>query len=319
MRLVYYLRDGEGAGRVGLARDETARSPILDLEAAARRLGARALLPRPTPRQIIGLGSDRLVQLSRAARALWREIDRDRRLYRRLTVDSSSLRFLPPIPDPEKIICIGQNYLDHCREQGVPVPRSPIIFAKFLPALIGHGEAVRLPTISRKVDFEAELAFVIGTEGRHIPAARAYRYVAGYMPLNDVSARDLQFADGQWVRGKSCDTFAPCGPALVTRDEVPDPQRLDIGLILNEQPMQDSSTRNLIFNVPYLVSFLSQAFTLKPGDIVSTGTPPGVGCFRKPPLFLKPGDTMTVWIEKLGRLTNPVEGERSRAHGRVLG
>jgi 2-keto-4-pentenoate hydratase/2-oxohepta-3-ene-1,7-dioic acid hydratase in catechol pathway len=315
MRLVTYSRNGKGEPRVGIARDESPEAPILDLARSARRLSAGPAARARSVKELLAMGQPALARLARAARSLWAEIGRSARLQRELLAQPDRIRFLPPIPDPEKVICVGQNYLDHCREQNAPVPKSPIIFSKFIPSLIGHGQTVRLPAISEKVDFEAELAFVIGAEGRHIPEERAYRHVAGYMCLNDVSARDLQFSDGQWVRGKSCETFAPCGPALVTRDEVGDPQALRIGLLLNGQTMQDSSTRNLIFNVPYLVSFLSRVFTLKPGDIVSTGTPPGVGCFRKPPVFLKPGDQMTVWIERLGRLTSKVEPERAR--GRV--
>ncbi len=309
MRLVSYTVDGEGTARVGILRDESAEGPILDLERSARALGVPGLPRRTSIRGLLSLGGGVLGRLSRSARALWASLDRSPGRARRVLIDGSRARFLPPIPDPEKIICIGQNYIDHCREQDAPVPKSPIIFAKFTPALTGHREPVRLPRISQKVDFEAELAVVIGAEARRVSREKAYRHVAGYMPLNDVSARDLQFSDGQWVRGKSCDTFAPCGPALVTRDEVPDPQRLGIGLILNGRTMQDSSTSNLIFDVPYLVWFISQSLTLKPGDIISTGTPPGVGCFRKPPVFLKPGDEMMVWVEKLGRLTSPVVAE----------
>jgi len=305
MRLVNYLLDGKGP-RVGIARDESPESPILDLERSGRLLGARGLPRGATIKQILCLGSGFLGRLSRGARALWKELDRSPARSRRILIRPERVRFLAPITDPEKIICIGQNYIDHCREQNVKPPKNPILFAKFPPALVGSGEEVRLPGASRKVDFEAELAVVIGTPGRNISPARALRHVAGYMPMNDVSARDLQFSDGQWVRGKSCDTFAPCGPALVTRDEIRDPHRLGIGLILNGKSMQDSSTKNLIFKVPQLISFISRVITLKPGDIISTGTPPGVGCFRKPPVFLKPGDQMTVWIEKLGRLTNPV-------------
>ncbi len=310
MRLVNYLLDGEKKPRVGLARDETPEAPILDLDRSGRRLGVSGLPRRASIKQILNLGDDLVGRLSRRARSLWRELDRSPRQARRILMDPARIQFLPPIPDPEKIICIGQNYLDHCREQNVEPPQRPIIFAKFPPALIGHLEPVRLPRISKKVDFEAELAVVIGTGGRNIRRERANLHVAGYMPMNDVSARDLQFADGQWIRGKSCDTFAPCGPALVTRHEVTNPHRLGIGLELNGKPMQNSSTRNLIFKVPHLISFISQVITLKTGDIISTGTPPGVGCFRKPPIFLKPRDEMTVWIEKLGRLTNPVAAGR---------
>ncbi len=223
-----------------------------------------------------------------------------------LLVPGVGATLLPPVGDPQKIICIGQNYRDHCLEQNQPFPEWPIIFAKFQTALIGPGAPIRLPAISQKVDYEAELAFVIGRRARNVSEAEARSYVAGYMCLNDVSARDIQFGDKQWVRGKTCDTFAPTGPMLVTADEVEDPHALDISLTLNGKQMQRSNTSNLIFGVDYLVRFLSQSITLEPGDIVTTGTPGGVGVFRDPPVFLKPGDEVSITIAGLGTLTNPV-------------
>ena len=218
-------------------------------------------------------------------------------------------RLMAPIGDPPKIVCIGQNYRDHCEEQRQPIPERAIIFSKFATALNDPGGNIVLPILSSQVDYEDELAFVIGGPGgggRNIPESEAMRHVAGYMCANDVSARDIQFGDKQWVRGKTFDTFFPTGPYLVTADEIPDPQALDISLTLNGQAMQRSNTRNLIFNVPYLVAYLSQVMTLLPGDIVSTGTPGGVGVFRNPAVFLKPGDTVSVTIAGLGTLTNPV-------------
>lgn len=309
MRLVSYRLGDEGPPRAGLLRDASPEAPLLDLGRQGRLLGKGLFPPRASVKEILGLPAGALKKMSAAARRLWARLDRDPKLAKRVLLDPSRARFLPPVTDPEKIICVGQNYIDHCREQNAPVPTSPIIFAKFPPALIGHRGTVRLPRISEKVDYEAELAFVIGRPGRFIEKSRAYEHVAGYTCLNDVSARDLQFGDGQWVRGKSCETFAPCGPALVTRDEVPEPGKLRIGLELNGQTMQDSSTSNLIFDVPYLVSFLSEVFTLETGDIVSTGTPPGVGCFRKPPVFLKSGDAMAVTIEGIGRLESAVQAD----------
>lgn len=323
MRLVLYRRAGKNfekeRPRVALARDETPESDLIDLEAARPRMKLKvADIPKgATVKDIIGLPDSARTRLSRAVRQLFRDMDQDLRLRERYIVDRADIRLLPPIPDPEKIVCIGQNYRDHCKEQNAPIPKSPIIFAKFATSLVGHEGTVVLPRISEKVDFEAELAFVIGKEGRHVSREDAYKHVAGYMALNDVSARDLQFGDGQWIRGKSCETFAPCGPALVTRDEIKDPQNLGISLILNDRTMQSSNTRNLIFDVPCLVEFLSTAFTLKPGDIVTTGTPPGVGCFRKPPIFLRDGDVMTVYVEKIGHVTSHVVAEPTPARGKV--
>jgi len=216
------------------------------------------------------------------------------------------IRLAPPVRNPRKVICVGANYRDHCLESGMEIPKSPVIFAKFPTAIIGPDDPIVLPKVSQKVDYEAELAFIIGKEGKDIPRDKAYQHVAGYTIFNDVSARDLQFSDGQWVRGKTPDTFAPTGPFLVTKEEVPNPQRLDISLKLNGAVMQRSNTNQIIFTVPYLVSFLSQVITLQVGDIISTGTPPGVGAFREPPVYLKHKDVVEITIEKLGTLRNPV-------------
>jgi 2-keto-4-pentenoate hydratase/2-oxohepta-3-ene-1,7-dioic acid hydratase in catechol pathway len=223
----------------------------------------------------------------------------------------ASTPLLCPIGDPQKIICVGQNYRDHCEEQNQPLPERAIIFAKFASALTHPGAPILLPKASEKVDYEAELAFVIGKRAKHVSEEDAKDYVAGYMCFDDVSARDIQMhpAEKQWIRGKSPDTFAPCGPYLVTADEIADPHDLDIQLTLNGEVMQKSNTSNLIFGVYYLVSHLSKTMTLEPGDIVATGTPGGVGAFRNPPVWLKPGDEVSVAIEGLGTLTNPVAAE----------
>ncbi|MFA6563488.1 MAG: fumarylacetoacetate hydrolase family protein [Verrucomicrobiia bacterium] len=222
----------------------------------------------------------------------------------------SEVKYGPPVPSPSKILCIGQNYADHCREQNVPLPEIPELFCKFPTSIIGCGDAIILHKATTKVDYEVELAIVIGKRSKNIPKARAFEHVFGYTIFHDVSARDLQFKSKQWTRGKSPDTFAPTGPWLVTRDEVPDPHNLTIRTWLNDQLMQDSNTANLVFGVPALVEFLSQTITLEPGDIIATGTPPGVGCFRKPPVFLKPGDVVKMEIAGLGTLENPVMAEK---------
>lgn len=217
-------------------------------------------------------------------------------------------RLRAPIARPGKITCVGLNYADHAHEQGIEPPPSPVFFLKSVNTICGPGDAIKLPPNSRQVDYEAEFAVVIGKGGSNIPEKRALDHVAGYMILHDVSARDLQFGDKQWFRGKSCDTFAPCGPWITTADEVADLNNLPISLRLNGETMQDSNTSNLIFKVPYLVSFLSQSLTWEVGDVISTGTPPGVGVFRKPQVFLKGGDTVSITVEGLGTLTNPVVG-----------
>ena len=224
-------------------------------------------------------------------------------------IEAATASLLAPIPRPPKIVCIGLNYRDHAAEGKMAIPEVPTVFAKFPTAVIGHGQPIVLPRNSAKPDYEAEFAVVIGKRGRHIPEDRWREHVFGYTIMNDVSARDFQMATSQWTMGKTFDTFAPLGPAMVTADEVPDPHSLAISLTLNGELMQNSNTGNMIFQVPRLIAFLSSVFTLEPGDIISTGTPAGVGFARKPPRLLKPGDEVTVRIEGLGELSNPVVTE----------
>lgn len=221
----------------------------------------------------------------------------------------ASVKLLAPVPRPPKFICIGLNYRDHAEETNMPIPTVPTVFSKFATAVTGPGEPIVLPRSSTRPDYEAELAFVIGKGGRHIAASRWREHVFGYTMVNDVSARDYQMATSQWLMGKTFDTFAPMGPWLATADEITDPHELDISLTLNGEVMQNSNTRNLIFRVPELVEFLSSVFTLEPGDVVSTGTPGGVGFARKPPVYLKPGDEVAVRVQGLGELRNPVIAE----------
>lgn len=219
------------------------------------------------------------------------------------------VQLLAPVHDPNKILCIGQNYRDHCEEQNQPIPERAILFSKYSTAINNPGGKIVLPKVSDMNDYEAELAVVIGGPGgggKEIPESEAMNHVAGYLCANDVTARDIQKGDGQWVRGKSPDTFFPIGPYLVTADEIADPHNLDISLTLNGQTMQKSNTLNLIFKIPFLISYLSQTMTLLPGDILSTGTPGGVGVFRNPPIFLKSGDELAVTISGLGTLRNTV-------------
>jgi 2-keto-4-pentenoate hydratase/2-oxohepta-3-ene-1,7-dioic acid hydratase in catechol pathway len=223
---------------------------------------------------------------------------------------AGQVRFLAPIPRPPKIICIGLNYRDHAEETNMAIPDVPTMFAKFPTALTGHGQPIVLPKNSAKPDYEAEFAVVIGKGGRHIPEERWRDHVFGYTIMNDVTARDFQMATSQWMIGKTFDTFAPLGPAIVTADEIEDPHSLDISLNLSGDTMQKSNTRNMIFPVPRLISYLSSVFTLEVGDIIATGTPAGVGFTRKPPRWLKPGDECRVRIEGIGELVNPVIAER---------
>jgi 2,4-didehydro-3-deoxy-L-rhamnonate hydrolase len=210
-----------------------------------------------------------------------------------------------PIECPGKIVCVGLNYRDHAEEQGVELPSEPLLFAKWPTSLIGPGEAIVIPPIVTKCDYEAELGLVIGERVKAVSKENALEAVRGYVCANDVSARDLQFSDGQWTRGKSPDTFCPVGP-MVSRDEITDPHDLTIRAIVSGEVLQDSSTANLIFGVDEVISYVSQTTTLEPGDLILTGTPAGVGVFRDPQRLLQPGDEVTIEIERIGSLTNPV-------------
>lgn len=218
----------------------------------------------------------------------------------------SDVKLMAPVLNPSKVIAIGLNYMDHCREQGIEPPKRPTTFTKFPSSIIGPGDEIRWnPELTQKVDWEVELAVVIGTEARNVSAGDAFDVIAGYTICHDVSARDLQLEKGdQWIVGKSLDTFCPLGPALVTKDEIADPHDLAIRCIVNGKAMQDSNTRELIFNIPYLIEYLTAGITLLPGDVITTGTPDGVGAFLKPPVFLKNGDEVTVSIEGIGEMTN---------------
>jgi 2-keto-4-pentenoate hydratase/2-oxohepta-3-ene-1,7-dioic acid hydratase in catechol pathway len=227
---------------------------------------------------------------------------------------ADKVTLLAPIVDPQKIICVGLNYRDHAIESGAAIPRDPVLFSKYVTTLVGTGANIVLPSVSQEVDYEAELVIVIGKRGRHLRVDEAMNYVVGYTIGHDVSARDWQLQkDGkQWMVGKTFDTFAPLGPVLVTCDEIRDPCDLGIRLRLNGQTMQDSSTKQLIFSPAAIITYLSQVMTLVPGDLIFTGTPPGVGMARKPPVYLKPGDVVEVEIDGLGVLSNPVVADSAQ-------
>ncbi len=214
----------------------------------------------------------------------------------------AELELLPPIPDPEKIVCIGLNYRSHAAEAGIDPPQSPAIFAKYRNALAAAGAAVKLPAASHKVDYEGEVAFIIGRRASAVREPEALEHIAGYTLLNDLSARDLQFATPQWMSGKVFDGSAPCGPALVTKDEAGPHDGIEFALRLNGEEMQSASTADLIFSIPQLLSHLSELMTLEPGDIVSTGTPAGVGGAREPHVWLRGGDQLALISPSLGTL-----------------
>jgi 2-keto-4-pentenoate hydratase/2-oxohepta-3-ene-1,7-dioic acid hydratase in catechol pathway len=252
------------------------------------------------------LGYDSLLQLIEAGPEAQRKLE---------SIDGSGgiplneVRLKAPIPKPRKLICVGLNYRDHAEETGSEIPSVPTIFNKFATAVIGPGDTVVLPKVSKSPDYEAEFAFVIGRGGRNIKADDWQDHIFGYTIVNDISARDYQRATTQWLMGKTFDTFAPMGPWIVTKDEIKNPHELDISMTINGEVLQNSNTRELIFKVPDLISYLSSVFTLEPGDIVSTGTPSGVGVARNPPRFLRDGDTCVVKIQQIGELRNPVKAE----------
>ena len=291
MRLVRY-EGSDGLTRLGALKDRG----VIQLEAAARSFGVPSE-HFASMEAFLSAGEAALLQ----AKRLVQEAPQSDLL------PISNVVLRAPVPRPGKIIAVGLNYRDHSIESGAKEPpKTPMIFAKFTTSIVGPGDAIVIPPGDPQVDYEAEMAVVIGRRGKAISAANAFQYVAGYMPLNDVSARAWQFADKQWVRGKSPDTFCPIGPCLTTRDEVPDPHALSICARVNGTTLQDSHTSKMIFHVPELIEFISAGITLEPGDIIATGTPEGVGVFRTPPIFLKPGDIVEVEIQGLGVLRNPV-------------
>jgi 2-keto-4-pentenoate hydratase/2-oxohepta-3-ene-1,7-dioic acid hydratase in catechol pathway len=307
MKLAQFKTRESGEQRLGILLDQ-ALIDVANLAGAVREAGGNVpgwLLSLTDVREVINRGAEAMREIDGlVAEARTREISTDSRLS--LSLDA--IEFLPAVY-AGKILAIGRNYVDHAIEGGSAPPEAPLIFNKLSNSLSAHGAPIVLPSISTKVDYEAELAVVIGRRAKRVSEAAALEYVFGYSLIDDVSARDLQFGDGQWVRGKGLDSFAPLGPFITTRDEIADVQALNIEGRLNGQVMQSSNTSKMIFKVAYLVSYLSQGITLEPGDVIATGTPEGVGIFRDPPVLLKAGDVFEVTIEGLGTLRNPVVAE----------
>jgi 2-keto-4-pentenoate hydratase/2-oxohepta-3-ene-1,7-dioic acid hydratase in catechol pathway len=296
MRLVTY--DSAGRWRAGIAVEGW----VVDTAAAAEAAGLAQddAAGWASNRHVIQLPAHRQAQLENAARTLAASGAPPPAVH-----PADTVRIGPPIFDPDKIICLGLNYRDHAKESGLPIPAVPILFAKYRNSLTGPASPILLPAASQEVDYEAELAVVIGRRCKHVPADDALGVVAGYMAVNDVSARDLQMQTSQWTAGKALDTFAPCGPALVI-NEIRDPQALHVWARVNGRTLQDGHTREMIFSVAESIAFISRLMTLEPGDIIATGTPAGVGFKRNPPVFLHHGDVVEVEIEGIGVLRNPV-------------
>lgn len=245
---------------------------------------------------LICSGQDKLKELSEAVKK---------------TKGAESIQFEnydAPLYNPSKIVAIGLNYIDHASESKMELPKSPLVFAKFPSSIISATAPVKIPMeLTQEVDYEVELAVIVGKKAKNVAKEDALSYVFGYTVMNDVSARNLQFEDKQWVRAKSLDTFCPLGPVVVTSDEIPNPQNLNLSCSVNGKTLQEANTKDMIFSVADIISGLSQSFTFEPGDIIATGTPSGVGFSRKPPIFLRPGDTMKTRIEGIGELVNPID------------
>lgn len=287
MRLITFVHEGQL--RLGALATLDGRERVFDLN----RLDARL------PDEILAFLEAGQAALTLAQQALAAATS-DQGL------EPGDVKFKAPIPRPGKIICSGQNYLAHAQESNASAPPFPIIFAKYANTVIGHRDPIVIPRSVLKPDYEGELAVVIGRRGRNIPEANALDYVAGYMPLNDVSARDWQNRTSQWVIGKTPDTFCPMGPALVTADEIPDVQNLWLRTVIGDEVLQEGHTSQMIFSVAHLIADMSQVMTLEPGDVIATGTPSGIGAARTPPRWLRPGDVVRIEIEKIGALENPV-------------
>lgn len=296
MRLLAFER--EGRLELGVKVD----GGVLDVGAARQKLREPAGSVPGDVHAVIRDGENSLRRL----RTLVERVEEDERLLLR----EEELRFGPCVPAAEKIIGIGLNYRRHAEESGMDLPKAPVLFAKFSNSLAAHGEAVPIPPGAEQVDYEAELGVVIGRAARHVSEAEALDHVFGYCTANDVSARDLQFLSGQWLLGKTPDKFMPIGPYLVTADEVSDPQNLRLAAYVNGEKRQDSTTEDMVFSVAEVISYVSRYMTLRPGDIISTGTPEGVALGMKPQRWLQPGDEVVVEVQSLGRLKNSIVASR---------
>lgn len=314
MRLVTFSY--RGTQRVGVVEGEQIIDANRAYAAVLRERGevhARALADALVPPDMLGVleAGERGLTAMREAAGFVREglgSGGQGEAWRRdgVVFTRNEVALKAPLPRPGKLILLGLNYRDHAEETGQKIPEVPTLFSKYTNSVIGPGETILIPRATEQIDYEAEFAFVIGRRGYEIPEERALEYVAGYTIVNDVSARDYQFVTSQWMVGKTFDTHCPMGPTLVLADEVPDPHALDLQLSIGGEVLQRSNTQQLIFKIPETVAYLSRIMTLEPGDVISTGTPAGVGFTRKPPRWLRPGETVRIEIARLGVLENPV-------------
>jgi acylpyruvate hydrolase len=313
MKLVTYSWKGDiSLGAVSAGR-------VVDLRrahaAALRHRGDAdelAVAELRVPGELLGLLRGGAASMTAARRALEFVEGQEANGAEGLWFPLAEIELLAPIQRPGKVVCVGLNYRSHLAEIGEPAPEYPILFHKAATSVVGHCQAILLPRVSRQVDYEGELAVVIGRRAKYVAERDALAYVAGYTCANDVSAHDLEFRTSQWTSGKMLDTFCPLGPALVTADEVRNPGRLRLRTTLNGETVQEAATSDMVFSVPFLISYVSSLATLEPGDVILTGTPAGIGCNRKPQVFLRPGDEVSVQIDGIGTLTNPVAAEGGR-------
>jgi acylpyruvate hydrolase len=295
MRLITYRTDSQAPWQAGIEQNGQV------LAASAAYAYGEQL---PTVRGLLAAGPEQVNKVLEEAHKIF-----EGGKEQLLALDDLELG--PPLPDPDKIICLGLNYADHAAEANMTIPPAPVLFAKFRNSLIGPHDTIILPRVSNEIDYEAELAVIIGRPCKDVVEKEALSYVAGYTIMNDVSARDLQMRTSQWTAGKAIDTFAPMGPGIVPASEIPNPQALTLSTRVNGQTLQHASTELMIFSVAYTIAYISSFMTLMPGDIIATGTPAGVGFIRKPPIFLRDGDVVEIEIERIGTIVNKVAGPAS--------
>ncbi|MBK5114500.1 MAG: fumarylacetoacetate hydrolase family protein [Candidatus Heimdallarchaeota archaeon] len=308
---LFTFQTKDGHDRIGTFWSENV---VLDIVNAGERLPNSKFETVKDMKGFIEIGDIAIKKLQQMIKELKDLEAKDQEIFNGIRSSSfyhvKDIKFQAPISNPQKIICLGRNFLDHAKEGGAAVPKNPMIWGKFNSAIIGHQDKIVIPKISEKPDVEIEFVVIIGKKGKHIPEDKALEYVFGYTIGNDVTARDYQYDDKQFTRAKTMDTFAPMGPWIVLPDEIPNPQELELELKVNGNIWQKSNTKHMIFSVAYTISYLSKSFTFEPGDIIFTGTPSGVGHYQKPPQYLKEGDIVSLEIEKVGTLVNPVVKEK---------
>lgn len=301
---------GDNTPKIGLLWNE---GEVVDVKAACKKMDSTLFDGINKLEELILLGDEGIEKLKQFSKDLLDLYQKDKSkadvIEKEHIIDLEKIGYLAPTYNPQKIVCLGRNFVDHAKEGGKEAPKQPMIWGKFNSSIIAHKENIILPKISEKVDVEIELVVVIGKKGKHIPEDKALDYVFGYMIGNDVSARDYQYMDVQFTRAKTMDTFTPIGPWIVTKDEIPTTQDLDLELKVNGKTWQKSNTKNMSFSVPFTISYLSKSFTFMPGDLVFMGTPSGVGHYQNPSVYLKASDNVNLTIEKIGTLENPVIDE----------